>query len=266
LVKHFSKSDKPMDHMVGLKCSICGRLYQPGEVEYVCPEHGNDGNLDVVYDYERVNARWQDFETSSQTGIWRYKALLPIELNAAVPPLLVGNTPLYRTDNVARQVGVAEVWVKDDGRNPTASLKDRASALVVARALAEGREIITTASTGNAGAALAGLAASIQLPNVIFAPATAPEAKIAQLLVYGSHVILVEGTYDDAFDLCLQATQAYGWYCRNTGYNPYTAEGKKTVSFEICEQLSGGAGISMRPMPLSSVSGMGISSAASIKV
>jgi len=80
------------------------------------------------------------------------------------------------------------------------------------------------------------------MPTVIFVPATAPEAKVTQLLVYGAHVFLVDGTYDDAFELCLQASQKFGWYCRNTGYNPYTAEGKKTVSYEICEQLSGQRG------------------------
>jgi threonine synthase len=129
--------------------------------------------------------------------------------------------------------------VKDDGRNPTASLKDRASALVVAKAQSKGRSVITTASTGNAAAALAGLAASVRMSAIIFVPATAPEAKVIQLLVYGAHVLLVNGTYDDAFELCLKASCEYGWYCRNTGYNPYTAEGKKTVAYEICEQFSG---------------------------
>jgi len=129
------------------------------------------------------------------------------------------------------------VWVKDDGRNPTGSLKDRASAVVTARALAEGIEVVTTASTGNAAAALAGLTASVGLPAVIFVPASAPEAKIAQLLIYGAKVLLVQGNYDAAFDLAVAASERYGWYNRNTGMNPYTLEGKKTVSFEIAEQL-----------------------------
>jgi threonine synthase len=229
-----------MEHVTGLKCTICGQVYSPDEVAYVCPADG--GNLDVLYDYERIAAQVQAAGLRDVRGAWRYKALMPIDLNAAEPPLMVGDTPLYRADNVAQQLGVRQVWIKDDGRNPTGSLKDRASALIVARALAEGRDLVTTASTGNAAAALAGLAASVHLPTVIFVPAAAPEAKVAQLLVYGARVLLVEGTYDDAFDLCLEATDAYGWYCRNTGYNPYTAEGKKTVSYEICEQLSGRAG------------------------
>ena len=132
---------------------------------------------------------------------------------------------------------MSNLYLKDDGRNPTASFKDRASAVVVAKARELGVELITTASTGNAGAALAGLAAAAQMPAVIFVPETAPQAKIAQLLIFGSRVMLVKGNYDQAFDLCLAASKEFGWYCRNTAYNPYTVEGKKTASLEMCEQL-----------------------------
>jgi threonine synthase len=100
-----------------------------------------------------------------------------------------------------------------------------------------GAETIVTASTGNAGAALAGMAAAANVPAVILAPADAPQAKVAQLLIYGAQVILVDGNYDQAFDLSLEAAKEFGWYCRNTGFNPFTAEGKKTAAFEICEQL-----------------------------
>ncbi|MBN1311134.1 MAG: threonine synthase [Anaerolineae bacterium] len=228
-----------IQHVTGLQCTLCGQIYSPSEVEYVCPKHGSDGNLDILYDYERIAANVKHNGLPDTAGMWRYKALLPIDASAPVPPLWVGATPLYEARHVAKELGVGQVWLKDDGRNPTASLKDRASALIVAKAQAEERSIVTTASTGNAAAALAGLAASVRLPNVIFVPASAPEAKITQLLVYGARVLLVEGTYDDAFDLCLAASRYYGWYCRNTGYNPYTAEGKKTVAYEICEQISG---------------------------
>ncbi|MCP5099350.1 MAG: pyridoxal-phosphate dependent enzyme, partial [Chloroflexi bacterium] len=113
---------------------------------------------------------------------------------------------------------------------------DRASAIAVMKAQELGADIVTTASTGNAAAALAGVAASMGQKTVIFVPASAPQAKITQLLVYGANVLLVDGTYDDAFELCLQATHEFGWYCRNTGYNPYMAEGKKTVTFELLDQ------------------------------
>ncbi|MFB3131524.1 MAG: threonine synthase, partial [Rhodothermales bacterium] len=130
------------------------------------------------------------------------------------------------------------VWVKDDGQQPTGSFKDRASALAVVKAREKNAAIITTASSGNAAAALSGLCASVGQPNVIFVPEQAPPAKVAQILAYGSTVFLVQGTYDDAYGLCLEAAEHYGWYNRNTAYNPYMTEGKKTVSYEICEQLN----------------------------
>jgi threonine synthase len=175
---------------------------------------------------------------STDTTIWRYKALLPVEPEAAVPPLTVGGTPLYYAERLAAGLGLQHIWVKDEGRLPTASFKDRASAIAVVKAQEKKAGIVTTASTGNAAAALSGLCASVNQANVIFVPETAPPAKIAQLLTFGSTVMLVKGTYDDAFELCLQAAKEYGWYNRNTGYNPYMSEGKKTVSFEICEQLN----------------------------
>jgi threonine synthase len=129
------------------------------------------------------------------------------------------------------------VWVKDEGRQPTASLKDRASAMAIVKARELHAKVVTTASTGNAAAALSGLSASIGQKNVIFVPQTAPQAKIAQLLAYGSTVALVKGTYGDAFDLCMEAAAEFGWYNRNTGFNPYMTEGKKTAGLEILEQL-----------------------------
>jgi threonine synthase len=146
-----------------------------------------------------------------------------------------GWTPVFKMDRLAEKLGLQWLWLKDESRNPTASFKDRASAIVVARAQEIKAEVVVTASTGNAGAALAGMAAAVGQKAVIFAPKTAPPAKVAQLLVFGAKVILVDGIYDDAFDLTVQAAQEFGWYCRNTGYNPFTAEGKKTAAFEMWE-------------------------------
>ncbi|MCA9973454.1 MAG: threonine synthase [Anaerolineales bacterium] len=228
-----------MDHVHHLKCLICGKTYAPDDIDYVCPDHGNEGIVDVQYDYDLIGRRIsrESLAQNPDQTIWRYKPLLPIRPSSPVPPLTVGGTPLYRADRLAGDLGLRHVWVKDDGRLPTASFKDRASAIAVVKAQERGAAIITTASTGNAAAALSGLCASVQQPNVIFVPETAPAAKIAQLLVFGSTVMLVRGTYDDAFELCLQAADAYGWYNRNTGFNPYMSEGKKTASLEICEQL-----------------------------
>lgn len=229
-----------MKHVLGLQCLICGEKYTPSEVDYVCPRHGDDGVLDLVYDYGAIGRQVEKDgirSFGSGGGIWRYKALLPVRSDSPVPPLAVGDTPLYRASGVANSLGLQDLWVKDDGRQPSASFKDRASAIAVVKAQEKKSEIIATASTGNAAAALSCLCASVSQPNVIFVPASAPPAKIAQLLVFGSTVLLVEGSYDDAFELCLEACREFGWYNRNTGYNPYMTEGKKTVVYEICQQL-----------------------------
>lgn len=222
-----------------LRCLICGRTYTPSDVQYICPEHGQEGILDVIYDYDtlRQQISREQISANRDYSIWRYRSLLPVAPDAAAPPLQVGWTPLYPAPRLAEVLGLHYLWVKDDGRNPTASFKDRASAVAVVKAREQGTEVVTTASTGNAAAALSGLCASVGQKNVIFVPQTAPPAKIAQLLAFGSTVLLVQGSYDEAFELCLQAAHHYGWYNRNTGYNPYMTEGKKTASYEICEQL-----------------------------
>jgi len=235
-----------MDQVVGLKCTICGSTYDPRELEYVCPKHGDDGIVDVLYDYARVEQRVTPAQLAGDPdrSIWRYLPLLPVDEAAArrlvMGTLLssVGWTPLLTAPRLARQLGLRTLWIKDDSRQPTASFKDRASAIAVAKTRELGYSMVTTASTGNAAAALSGLCAAVSQPNVIFVPRTAPPAKIAQLLVYGARVLLVDGTSDDAFELCLKAAPEFGWYSRNTGYNPYMSEGKKTVSYEICEQLA----------------------------
>lgn len=227
-----------MVDVLKLRCSVCGREYSPNDVDYTCPVDGQVGTLDVLYDYDILRAALHRDTPRSEPSMWRYRNLLPISSGAVVPPLRVGYTPLYHAPRLAADLGIGEAWLKDDGMNPTGSLKDRASALVVARAVEMGVSVVSTASTGNAAAALAGMGASMDMKTIIFVPATAPEAKIAQLLVYGATVVLVEASYDVAFDLCYELCLSEGWYCRNTGVNPYTVEGKKTVAFEIAEQMS----------------------------
>ncbi|MBI5535853.1 MAG: threonine synthase [Deltaproteobacteria bacterium] len=229
-----------MDHVQSLKCLVCGAEYAPDQIDYVCPKHGDDGIVDVQYRYDRIAASWSKAKLAEDRNMtmWRYRPLMAIREDSPLPPLAVGWTPLYRTDRLAALMGLKNLWVKDDGRQPTASLKDRASAMAVVKGREKGAEIITTASTGNAAAALTGLCASVGQKNVIFVPQTAPAAKVAQLLVFGGTVLLVRGTYDDAFELCLKASKEFGWYNRNTAYNPYMTEGKKTVVLEICEQLA----------------------------
>ncbi len=224
-----------------LRCVIGGCRFEVDEVSYTCPKHGELGTLDILYDYAALRAELDRdaISASALSNCWRYKALLPLAPRSKTPALSVGWTPLYDAPRIARQLGLRSVYVKDDGANPTGSLKDRASALVLARALELGISTVSTASTGNAAAALAGLGASLpEIDIVIFVPASAPPAKIAQLLVYGAEVLLVDGSYDEAFDLCLETCAAQGWYSRNTGVNPYTTEGKKTAALEIAEQLN----------------------------
>lgn len=228
-----------MKNVTGLKCVICDRTYPVDHAGYVCTDHGNEGILDVQYDYDTIASEWtkEDLAANPDRTMWRYKPVMPVAPDAEVPPLTVGGTPMYDAAPLATHLGIARVWVKDEGRQPTASLKDRASAMAVVKAREVGAEVVTTASTGNAAAALSGIAASVGQKNVIFVPRTAPEAKIAQLLTYGSTVALVNGSYGDAFDLCMLAAAEYGWYNRNTGYNPFMTEGKKTAGWEILEDL-----------------------------
>ena len=249
-----------LEYVVGLRCTICGAEYRVDEVDYVCPQHGDEGILDVVYDYDAIrrDLPLERLLASEDRSIWRYLPLLPVDLEVARRLAdgtvlgSVGWTPLYPAPRLAERLGLKHLWVKDDSRQPTASFKDRASAIAVVKTRERKAAVVTTASTGNAAAALAGLCAAVGQPNVIFVPRTAPQAKVAQLLAYGATVLLVDGTYDQAFDLCLEAARAFGWYNRNTAYNPYMSEGKKTAAYEICEQLGvvvGADGRSPLPAP-----------------
>ncbi len=226
-----------MDKFAGYRCSLCGKEYSPDESLYTCPIDG--GNLDVVLDAESIRQKVEidDVLASGEAGLWKFLPLLPVEDpgGQGTPLRAAGGTPVFTPTRLAARLGLQNLWVKDESRNPTASFKDRASAVVVARARQIEAEVVVTASTGNAGAALAGMAAAVGQKAIIFAPRTAPPAKVAQLLVFGAQVILVDGTYDEAFDLTIQASQEFGWYCRNTGYNPFTLEGKKTAALEIWE-------------------------------
>ena len=226
-----------MNKFLGYECSLCGEEYTPDEVTYTCPADG--GNLNVLLDYETIKEKYQpdDITCRTETSLWRYLPLLPVSNPGGeeTPLYAAGWTPTYSLPRLAEKLGLDNLWLKDESSNPTASFKDRASAILVARAKEIGAEVIVTASTGNAGAALAGMCAAVGQKAVIFAPKTAPVAKVAQLLVFGAKVMLVDGTYDDAVELAVKAANEFGWYCRNTGYNPFTVEGKKTAAFEIWE-------------------------------
>ena len=226
--------------LTGLVCIACGRSYPPGDAQ-TCTVCGPEGILDARYDYDAAKAVLTAEALASRApDMWRYRELLPVPDGARRPDLRVGWTDVREVPRLAAAVGVRRLFIKDEGRNPTSSFKDRASAVGVAKALEFGYPAIACASTGNAASSLAGLAASVGLPAFIFVPERAPEPKVAQLLMFGATVFRVRGSYEQAFDLCRAACERYRWYNRNSGTNPYLVEGKKTAGLEIAEQFSQG--------------------------
>jgi threonine synthase len=211
----------------------------------VCPHCGPaDGILDIGYDLDRVRAGWDAKPLVSRPlNHWRYEELLPLAPAAIKHEWQVGWTPVIDSPRLAEHLGVKQLLLKDEGRNPTASFKDRASSVGVAHALQVGAKSIACASTGNAASSLAGHAALAGLPAYIFVPATAPEPKVAQLQVFGATVFAVKASYDAAYDLCSRACHGFGWYNRNCAINPVLVEGKKTAGLEVAEQSASFGGV-----------------------
>ena len=222
------------------ECVNCSTVYELDEVSYLCPvcelKNTSDtppmGVLKLVYNYDDLIASDVSFDDLEKNN---FLDILPIEDATSFPNLAIGNTPLYDIDSFKLPFNL---FLKDDSQNPTYSFKDRASSLVSAYAKENGIDTIVTASTGNAGSSLAGICASQNQRAIIIVPESAPMAKLSQILMYGATIIPIKGTYDDAFDLSIEATNKFGWYNRNTAFNPLTIEGKKTVAFEIYKQMN----------------------------
>ena len=218
------------------QCVKCGKIYEatPNLTNCQC-----GGILDIIYDYDYIKTvlTKEKLAARRDNSMWRYRELLPVEEDTPNTPLRVGWSPLYEADTLAKQLGIKKLYVKDDGINPTASLKDRASAMAVAKAREAGAKVIACSSTGNAASSLAGNAAAAGLKTYIFVPSRAPKGKVAQLMTFGATVISVQGSYEETFELSKQAIDKWGWYNRNAAINPYLSEGKKTVALEIMEQL-----------------------------
>jgi len=228
--------------VTALECVRCGRSYREDEVLYTCPSCGPAGILDVVYDYEALEASGfgpERLAANPDRTHWRYLDLLPITSGAALPPVPVGGTPLFQLPDLAERLGVGEMWIKDEGRNPSGSFKDRASSVAAVKARQLGFQTVCCASTGNAASSLAGFSAQLGLTAFIFVPEFAPEAKVAQLLIFGATVFVVKGSYLDAYELCSEAATTLGWYNRSAAINPYAIEGKKTGGLELGEQMAG---------------------------
>jgi len=225
--------------MNGYRCIACAQSQSADFTGFVCPSCG--GNLEITYDYAAIIEEIERSGIDRARSIFTFSAFLPVQRPAERFPLRIGRTPLYPARRLGGSLGLRNLYLKDDTVNPSASSKDRASAIVVRRAMDIGADVVSVASTGNAASSLACVAASVGLPAIVFVPETAPPAKLTQSLSYGATVLAVRGNYDDAFDLCLTASQEFGWFNRSTGYNPFTREGKKVCAFEIWESLDGRA-------------------------
>jgi len=229
--------ERKVRHIKFLECIHCGKRHEALPAQCKCADC--QGLLEVVYDYDYVARQFgrADLASSRENNLWRYLPLLPVDPTTTRTPLRVGWTPLYHASALAASIGLETLYVKDDGQNPTGSLKDRAAAVGLAKALEAKAQSVACASTGNAASALAGNAAALGLKAYIFVPQRAPLGKLAQLLIFGATVVSVQGSYESALQLSAQAIDLCGWYNHNAAINPYLLEGKKTVALEICEQL-----------------------------
>ncbi len=229
-----------MKRIAGYRCTICHKEYPFGPELMTCPLCGEKGILDIVYDYSEIKREFskESLKNDRDNSMWRYRALMPISGEGLEDFLRIGWTPLYRSLRLGKQIGLDTLYIKDDGLNPTGSLKDRASGVAVAKAIELGYDTICCSSTGNAASSCAGNAARMGLKTVIFVPSRAPIGKVAQLLIFGANVVSVKGDYRQTFELSKAAIEKWGFYNRNAGINPVMTEGKKTVALEIAEQLS----------------------------
>ncbi len=217
--------------MFGLRCIECGKSYEITPDRMLCdscstrqkPDEPLRGLLEFELD-AKVPETWDIYD------------FLPVEQNY-FPPIPVGNTPLWTGENLRQKTGFPDLYLKDDGMNPTGSFKDRASYLVAAFARKFGIRDIVVASTGNAGSSMAGVGAAASLNIRLYLPESAPEAKIVQSCQYGATLIRVEGNYDQAYEQSMKYATQHGGLSRNTAHNPLTIEGKKTVSLELFKQL-----------------------------
>ena len=232
-----------MKNVKAAVCIKCGAEFKAGNDTYTCTAPAGrekcGGILEIVYDYNYIKTKVsrEKFASSKNFSMWRYMDFLPLEEGSRPGPLRSGWSPLYKADALGKTLGLTNLYIKDDGVNPTSSLKDRASAIAAARAFHAGKGTVACSSTGNAASSLAGAAASMGLKSVIFVPERAPIGKLTQLLVFGATVVSVKGDYGATFRLSAQAIEKYNWYNRNAAINPYLSEGKKTVAMEIAEQL-----------------------------
>ncbi|HXA34655.1 MAG TPA: threonine synthase [Acidimicrobiales bacterium] len=224
-----------MDFVSGLRCRECGRAY-PAEALHVCDYCF--GPLEVTYDYERIAATvTRERIAAGPRTIWRYADLLPV-VDPHPVDLGAGFTPLVRADRLAAELGLGELWIKDDTANPTGSFKDRVVSVALTKARQLGFKVAACASTGNLANSVAAHAARAGMESVVLIPSNLEKAKVTMTAVYGGRVIAVEGSYDDVNRLCAELTSEHpSWAFVNVNVRTYYAEGSKTLAFEVAEQL-----------------------------
>jgi threonine synthase len=223
-----------------LRCVECAAVYPASFAGDVCTEHpGLEGILSVEYDWVAGALELAPTQRPVDT-LRRYADLLPLSSEALgrLPRGWLTPTPLIEAPAMANVLGVRSLRVKDEGRNPTGSLKDRSSTLAALHAMSLGQRDLVCSSTGNAASSLAGICANLGLTAHIFVPDGTPTAKLDQLRMFGADVLMVRGSYDDAYYLCRDAAREFGWYDRNCATNPYLVEGKKTCGLELAEQMA----------------------------
>lgn len=223
-----------MKFVAGLTCHLCGATY-PAEASWVCAECL--GPLEVSYDYAAVRGAISRAAIESRPqSLWRYLELLPVEEPRT--GFHSGFTPLVRAHRLARELGLSELYLKDDSVNhPTFSYKDRVVSVAATRAVELGCQVLACASTGNLAGSVAAHAARLGLTCYVFIPHDLEPAKILGAAIYEAHVVAVDGNYDDVNRLCTQIADRYGWGFANINLRAYYAEGAKTMGFEIAEQL-----------------------------
>src|SRR5271170_5169151 len=224
-----------VDFVTGLRCRECQRAF-PAEALHVCDYCF--GPLEVAYDYERIAAAIsRDSIAAGPRSIWRYAPLLPVSDPEPID-LGTGYTPLVRADRLAAELGLGELWIKDDTANPTGSFKDRVVSVALTKARQLGFKVAACASTGNLANSVAAHAARAGMESVVLIPHDLERAKVTMTTIYGGTVIAVEGTYDDVNRLCAELTsERPTWAFVNVNVRTYYAEGSKTLAFEIAEQL-----------------------------
>jgi len=229
------KLDEKITFGTNLKCLKCGTTY-PLQIIYDCPVCG--GILDAEYDYEKVSGQKLLMNFEKARSIWRFKALLPVRKHLSIVSLSEGNTPLFKCHKLGAKLGLCNLYIKDETRNPTGSFKDRPISVALSKANEEGKKIVITSSTGSAGNSIAAYAAKAEMKSIVLVPSCVSSVRSLQIVACGGTLVKIKGTYSDCFRIVKALSQKFDWVnLTSTFLNPFAVEGDKTVAYELNEQL-----------------------------